>query len=77
MHRKAAGLLALLSVSGLVASQSSQSTSYQQVEVDWVGDIPDYLVGTTFGIPWPRGKYGPKKTTFRALAGSSYVDLPS
>ncbi|KAH8884201.1 hypothetical protein GQ53DRAFT_797976 [Thozetella sp. PMI_491] len=76
MLRNAIGLLALLGGSGLTAAQSSNVTS-ESVDVQWIGQTPNYLAGATFGVPWARGKYDAKKTSFTASTSSGDVELQS
>ncbi|KAK4034450.1 hypothetical protein C8A01DRAFT_18750 [Parachaetomium inaequale] len=59
--------LALLGVLGGAAAQSNSSSS--SVKVSWVGDSPAQNLGTTFGLPWPQGKYQPDEVDFKLSDG--------
>lgn len=76
MMRLATCLFALSALLGPAASLANSSSS---ATVHWLGDdTPDLNLGATFGLPWPRGVYWPKYTTFSASAASgSAVDLQS
>lgn len=54
-------LRAIIGLAGLVGYTTAQSTS---VKVNWIDGTPEYLAGTTFGIPWPRGQHLANATTF-------------
>ncbi|KAL5346408.1 hypothetical protein ACLOAV_008679 [Pseudogymnoascus australis] len=72
--------LALCGLFGLgTASFTANSTnsSSNTATVHWLGDKPAYNLGTTFGVPWPKGQHDPKKTKFTLSSGSSQVDLQS
>lgn len=65
-------LLTGLGLCGQVISQSySNSTVVDDgsVTVQWLGKKPAYNPGTTFGVPWPRGKYAASATTFSISSG--------
>ncbi|RYP48877.1 hypothetical protein DL768_005301 [Monosporascus sp. mg162] len=54
----------------VMASCSGNTGSSQDVvDVRWIGDTPKYNLGTTFGLPWPRGKHQPNSTQFTASSG--------
>jgi len=55
-----------LSVSNITSSNNSSA-----VTVHWIGAKPTYLKGTTFGLPWPLGKYHPDNTKFTASVSDS------
>ena len=40
------------------------SSSPTAANVRWIGAKPSYQKGTTFGVPWPRGKLHPNNTKF-------------
>ncbi|KAE8155065.1 hypothetical protein BDV25DRAFT_135398 [Aspergillus avenaceus] len=68
-------LLAALSALAHGAFSLSSSNSSDTVKVHWVGDTPEYVPGTTFGVPWPQGKYRFNSTEF-TIAGSSDQNIP-
>ncbi|KAF3352700.1 hypothetical protein VdG1_08866 [Verticillium dahliae VDG1] len=74
MARLAASLLALSSLLGSGASAPANITS-ETVSVHWLGNAPNHTIGTTFGLPWPKGKYDAKKTDF-TISGGSGESLP-
>ncbi|KAI2604058.1 uncharacterized protein GGS25DRAFT_506684 [Hypoxylon fragiforme] len=64
----------LLTLSGLPQITSAQSfpnstTSAETVSVKWIGDTPNLNSGTTFGLPWARGKYPANGTAFTGSGG--------
>ncbi|KAI0004068.1 hypothetical protein F4779DRAFT_78149 [Xylariaceae sp. FL0662B] len=68
--KKMLGILTTLGLSVIVGAQVFQNgTSEDAVNVRWIGDEPAVNSGTTFGLPWARGKYQPDKTTFIGLGG--------
>jgi len=56
-------LATLLTYASLAAAQSQSTDS---AVVSWVGDAPPLNLGSTFGLPWSRGKYPADSTTFTA-----------
>ena len=62
--------LALLGVPGGAIARSNTSSSSSSVEVSWVGDPPAQNLGTTFGLPWPQGKYQPDQVDFKLSSGT-------
>ncbi|KAI0810164.1 hypothetical protein GGR55DRAFT_645573 [Xylaria sp. FL0064] len=42
------------------------NSSSDVVEVNWLEGKPVLALGTTFGLPWPKGKYPGNQTTFSA-----------
>lgn len=77
-------LLALCGLFGSVVPQTfansttGNSSSESAVTVNWLGDKPTYQSGTTFGIPWARGKHFPETTKFTISGGSAeQIDLQS
>ncbi|KAL4967129.1 polysaccharide lyase family 26 protein [Aspergillus stella-maris] len=50
------------------SSTSSTNSSATSVPVSWLGSTPSYTSGTTFGLPWPKGKYTFNDTSF-SIAG--------
>ncbi|RYP59533.1 hypothetical protein DL769_008493 [Monosporascus sp. CRB-8-3] len=64
-------LFAILGCLSLAWGQSGKTGSSQDVvDVRWIGDTPKYNPGTTFGLPWPRGKHQPNSTLFTASSGN-------
>ncbi|KAF1940232.1 hypothetical protein EJ02DRAFT_406871 [Clathrospora elynae] len=53
-------------VLGLIGLLSCASAHSNSVKVKWIDGTPEYLAGTTFGIPWPRGQHLANATTFTA-----------
>ncbi|KAI5365524.1 putative yetA-like protein [Septoria linicola] len=69
--------LTLGAVAGLLSSTIAQrfaNSSSESITVKWVGSTPEYLSGTTFGLPWSKGKHFPNSTQFSISGG---VDLES
>ncbi|ORY56659.1 uncharacterized protein BCR38DRAFT_490545 [Pseudomassariella vexata] len=78
MHPRAVSLLAILGASLVLgAPRSFLNTSTLDVAVRWLEGAPDYNSGTTFGLPWPRGKFNANTTTFTGTAGSEKIQLQS
>ncbi len=77
----AGSLLSLLAsvVPGTVALPGTASTNSnpnaESIPVHWLGDTPSYVAGTTFGLPWPQGKYHFNNTAF-SISGSQGGDAP-
>ncbi|KAI1137306.1 hypothetical protein F5Y05DRAFT_85438 [Hypoxylon sp. FL0543] len=72
--RRAAGLIVFAGFLKFVSAGSSLKRSSSEgdtVSVKWIGDTPSLISGTTFGLPWPRGKYPANTTAFTAQGGSS------
>ncbi|KAL4773526.1 hypothetical protein BDW60DRAFT_206332 [Aspergillus nidulans var. acristatus] len=57
-------------------STTNNSTS-DAIPIHWLGDTPDYVAGTTFGLPWPRGKYTFNNTVFSISGGADEIPLQS
>ncbi|KAI2472358.1 hypothetical protein F4781DRAFT_12686 [Annulohypoxylon bovei var. microspora] len=76
--RQVIGLFALLGLSNTVSAQSFSNTSSTSdtVTVNWIGDTPKINSGTTFGLPWPRGKYQANTTTFAVREGEGDDQIP-
>ncbi|KAI1860593.1 uncharacterized protein JN550_011441 [Neoarthrinium moseri] len=71
MYRTVSRFLAAVGFATLVSSQPSvNSRNDHGVSVQWLGDAPNRNLGTTFGLPWPRGKYAANTTTFSGTAAS-------
>lgn len=68
------GFLVLLGLFGGASSLPAHDTS-SSAKVRWIGDIPKYTSGTTFGVPWPQGQFKPDETSF-SLSASGDDDLP-
>jgi hypothetical protein len=77
MHLMARSVWAVLACLDLAASQLFLNTSSTDaVTVKWVGDTPNLNPGTTFGLPWARGKYSSNTTRFTATdTGGQDVQL--
>lgn len=58
-------LAALLGREAFAAPANSSSSA----TVHWLGDRPESISGTTFGVPWPRSKHWPENTHF-SISGS-------
>jgi hypothetical protein len=66
-------LFTLLGVSGQAVSQlytNSTTSEDRTVKVQWLDQKPAYNPGTTFGAPWPRGRYQANDTSFAISSGS-------
>ena len=65
---------------GFIANEAfSRPTHNHQsdtVKVHWVGNPPVYTAGTTFGVPWPQGKYSPNDTVFNVAEESFNQQIP-
>ncbi|KAH8820218.1 hypothetical protein F5884DRAFT_763246 [Xylogone sp. PMI_703] len=71
-------LVALLALAGLFSTGVSRPPSHScsdQIKVRWLEDTPEYYSGTTFGLPWPQGKYRFEDTTF-AITNGPHQQLP-
>jgi hypothetical protein len=66
---RAAPLLALIGILGSAAASSNSPSS--SVKVSWIGDSPTQNLGTTFGLPWPQGKYQPDEVDFNIADGQT------
>ncbi|KAL4805126.1 hypothetical protein BDV18DRAFT_165911 [Aspergillus unguis] len=55
-------------------SNSNIKRATDTVPVHWLGDTPASIAGTTFGLPWPQGKYTSNNTAF-SISGSE-GDIP-
>ncbi|KOC12677.1 hypothetical protein AFLA70_155g002550 [Aspergillus flavus AF70] len=67
--------VALGALASEVLSRPMDSRSSDTVKVHWVGDAPEYHAGTTFGLPWPQGKYRTNDTQF-SISGPSNEQIP-
>ena len=68
------GFLVLLGLFRGASSLPAHDTS-SSAKVRWIGDIPKYTSGTTFGVPWPQGQFKPDETSF-SLSASGDDDFP-
>ncbi|KAI0424503.1 hypothetical protein F5Y09DRAFT_347659 [Xylaria sp. FL1042] len=57
-------------VVGRVLPTPSINSSSDVVEVKWLEGKPASALGTTFGLPWPKGKYSGDQTAFSASTDS-------
>jgi hypothetical protein len=58
---------------GLTAAARSNNTA-SSVKVGWIGDPPAQNLGTTFGLPWPQGKYQPDEVDFDVADGQTPLE---
>ncbi|KAG7294399.1 hypothetical protein NEMBOFW57_004470 [Staphylotrichum longicolle] len=64
--------LALMGVLGAASARVNVSSS--SVKVSWIGDSPAQNLGTTFGLPWPQGKYQPNDVDFKLSDGQTPLE---
>ncbi|KAK2798249.1 hypothetical protein FQN51_007815 [Onygenales sp. PD_10] len=77
MARVVLFLLGLAGTFNTVTSLPHSNGPSSGVKVRWIGDAPDLNWGTTFGLPWPEGKYQPNETEFTISAsGSNEEKIP-
>ncbi|KAI0902949.1 hypothetical protein F4823DRAFT_620451 [Ustulina deusta] len=57
-------------VVGRVLSKPNTNSSSDVVEVKWLEGKPPLALGTTFGLPWPKGNYLGNQITFSASTDS-------
>lgn len=70
--------LRLLALAGIVLSTLARPcNTTDNVTLRWVGDTPEYVPGTTFGVPWPEGKFDLDETSFSISAGAGEIPLQS
>ncbi|WYZ37668.1 hypothetical protein EsH8_II_001174 [Colletotrichum jinshuiense] len=62
-------VLGLVAFAGLLGSGSAQNSTGDSATVKWLGSTPSYNAGTTFGLPWARGKLYPNSTEFSVSGG--------
>ncbi|KAI9151359.1 hypothetical protein HJFPF1_08561 [Paramyrothecium foliicola] len=62
---------AALGVFGLAAAAPSCRSTSQDATVRWLGETPSYHAGTTFGVPWPKGKFDANKAEFSVSTGEA------
>ncbi|KPM38006.1 hypothetical protein AK830_g8560 [Neonectria ditissima] len=78
MSSLAVCLLAVSALFGLPVSAATGNSSSSSATVHWLGENPTLHSGTTFGLPWPRGKHWPGSTKFSISAASGQnIDLQS
>lgn len=56
--------LAFASITAHVIARPTNTLHSDTVNVHWLGNTPAYTTGTTFGLPWPQGKYRFNETQF-------------
>ncbi|EFQ30166.1 hypothetical protein CGRA01v4_00452 [Colletotrichum graminicola] len=66
-------IVGLVVLSGLLGSGDAQrfdnGTGADSATVRWLGRTPSYSAGTTFGLPWARGKHFSNSTEFTVSGG--------
>ncbi|OHF02557.1 hypothetical protein CORC01_02252 [Colletotrichum orchidophilum] len=72
MSRLVLGLVALTGLIGTGSAQRIDNGTSDSATVKWLGSTPSYTAGTTFGLPWARGKYFANSTEF-ALSGGGLL----
>lgn len=74
-----ARLTKLLALAGLLQGGFAAPTNDtgNSVKLSWIGDTPKYSTGTTFGVPWPQGKFKPDETSFSITGGNEETPLQS
>lgn len=53
------------------AVEFAGASSEGSATVHWLEDKPAHNFGTTFGLPWPAGKFPSNSTTFSAKTSSN------
>ncbi|THX58112.1 hypothetical protein D6D06_03185 [Aureobasidium pullulans] len=69
-------LFAAFGLCGQVMSQlypNSTTPNSGTVKIQWLDEKPAYSPGTTFGVPWPRGKYQANDTIFSVVSNGNHV----
>lgn len=75
MRSSTLGSLALALSSGVFSLPGPPSKrASDSIPIHWIGDTPHSIDGTTFGLPWPQGKYNFNDTAF-SLSGTE-GDIP-
>ncbi|KAK9416867.1 hypothetical protein SUNI508_09339 [Seiridium unicorne] len=78
MHLKADSLVAFGLVTQAVSQSFSNTSTGTSVTVRWLEGTPVANFGSTFGLPWPRGKYPAETTSFTGTtADGGEVQLQS
>ncbi|KAF4872796.1 hypotheticall protein [Colletotrichum siamense] len=62
-------VLGLVALTGLLSSADAQNSTGSSANVKWLGRTPSYNSGTTFGLPWAKGKHYPNSTEFTISSG--------
>ncbi|KAK5632767.1 hypothetical protein RRF57_008481 [Xylaria bambusicola] len=70
LNRLTYSTLFLPCVIGRTLSTREINSSSETVEVKWLEGTPALALGTTFGLPWPKGKHLGNQTTFLASTDS-------
>ncbi|KAL4915677.1 hypothetical protein BDW62DRAFT_203437 [Aspergillus aurantiobrunneus] len=63
-------------VFSLPGTTTNTNTTSDSIPVHWLGETPEYAAGTTFGLPWPQGKYHFNNTVFSIAGDSSQEHIP-
>ncbi|KAM0722407.1 hypothetical protein Q7P37_001848 [Cladosporium fusiforme] len=72
MARLFAALVAAATLIQGGSAQQFQNNTSEDVNVRWIdGSAPAYSSGTTFGLPWTRGKLFPNSTNFAISGGNA------
>lgn len=72
MARFLGALLATAALFQGSSAQQFQNSSSEEVNVHWIdGPAPTYTSGTTFGLPWARGRFFPNGTNFAVSGGNA------
>ncbi|CAI4212480.1 unnamed protein product [Parascedosporium putredinis] len=72
-----AGLLSQ-AAAGAIHLPRQQPVADVEVELKWLGGTsPQYNLGTTFGLPWPKGQYSSNDTHFTISNGEQQASLQS
>jgi hypothetical protein len=56
--------LATTGLANYAVAQGNNSNTDGSVRVRWLGETPALNLGTSFGLPWPRGIYSANSTSF-------------
>ena len=73
-HAVSSFLLAALLGHRASTAPTNSSTS---AKVHWLDGRPDFISGTTFGVPWPKSRHFPESTKFSLDGSGQHVDLQS
>ncbi|KAH6627937.1 hypothetical protein F5144DRAFT_288923 [Chaetomium tenue] len=71
---RATRLLAFMGILGGLTAAARSNNTASSVKVGWVGDSPAQNLGTTFGLPWPQGKYQPDEVEFGVADGQTPLE---
>ncbi|KAI0380240.1 hypothetical protein F5Y04DRAFT_257770 [Hypomontagnella monticulosa] len=70
----AVGFLVFAGLSSVASAQGyTNGSTSETVTVKWIGNTPALNSGTTFGLPWARGKFQANQTTFTGDSGESQL----